>query len=638
MTIVRFAVAALAAALALSVQAQTLPMRAGESRPAANAAAKSSEAARTARMRVDGAPARRVELAKPAASELRRLVELNGGDSAIASPGRPQFIGFGRDVPAGARVVALDAAAWTSAAEGMRTLRVEVASPGAAALRVAIRLPAMPPGATVRFAAAGDTATRYAVPASEVAGATLQFGEYWSPVIDSERVAIEIDMPADARVAGATLEIARLSHLVVGATASRAEELKLLQDVGGSGPCNLDYQCAAPQDQATWNAADATGKLVFTTEYGSTARCTGTLLNDTTSSGTPYLFSASHCFENAYRAANLQVWWFFDSASCGSLQPGAYTVQTGGAALLGRSRDWDWALLRLNGAPPEAVWFSGWNAETLPASSPVEIFHHPRGDLKKWSQGVSFTQVPVFIEPVTGGDGTFTRVMWTRGTTEGGSSGGALRWWNGEYLEVRGGLLGGDAYCENPAGSDYFSQFGAMLPLVRPYLTPNAVPADLFTVVEFYHPQLNHYFVTANPIEIGILDSGTLGWQRTGFTFLAYTGPGAGRSPVCRFYQRDNDSHFYSASPTECAQVQAGFPDWVLESPNVFYIGLPDPVSGACAAGTKPVYRFYHRPVVNHRFTTERTVANELNAAWDWTSEGYGPVSPYKAMCSPIGI
>ena len=56
-------------------------------------------------------------------------------------------------------------------------------------------------------------------------------------------------------------------------------------------------------------------------------------------------------------------------------------------------------------------------------------------------------------------------------------------------------------------------------------------------VVEYYNASLGKFFVTSFANEIALLDSGTVvGWERTGFRFLAYTGPGAGRSPVCRYY------------------------------------------------------------------------------------------------------
>lgn len=631
----RFAMAALAAVLAMPADAGPLATRADEFQPIPAVAKDAS----SQRMQLDTfTAARRVALARPEAAETRKLLALNGG-SAIAAPGRPQFIGYGRDVPASARRVDLAALGWTDLGDGRRVARIEVESPGAAGLRVALRLPSFDSDAIVRFAAPGSKQAPRSVPAGAIARATTQFGEFWSPVVDGARVAIEIEVPVSARLAGVALEVARLSHLVVSPSASRPAEAKLLSDIGDSDFCNIDFKCApAIQDQVAYNAAAATGKLVFTADSGGTARCTGTLLNDTTGSGKPYLFSASHCFESAYEAASLEVWWFFDSSSCDSLSPGAYQVQYGGAKLLARSRDWDWALLRLNGTPPGGVVFSAWNSATVQPSTEVEIFHHPSGDLKKWSRGTSYVQVPVDFGSAAGGGGLFTRVVWDLGTTEGGSSGGALRVFNGTSLEVRGGLLGGSASCSNPSGSDYFSQVGVMLPLVREYLTPDTVPSEFVPVVEYYHPALDHYFMTASPVEIAILDGGNPpGWQRTGFRFLAYAGPGAGRSPVCRYYQRDNNSHFYSADPAQCAQVAIMFPDWTFESANVFYMGLPNPSSGACGAGTHPVYRFYHPSVVNHRFPAEQTVANDLNATWGWIPEGYGPGPLYPAMCSPNG-
>lgn len=269
------------------------------------------------------------------------------------------------------------------------------------------------------------------------------------------------------------------------------------------GPPNGPFQ-----DPQTWNQAAATGKLVFTVPSGGTARCTGTMIYDEPGSFTPYLYGANHCFETAYEAFTLNVWWFFDATACGSpTTPGDYVVQTGGAALLGRSQDWDWALLRLNTMPPAGVYFSGWNAATVGSGIEAEIFHHPSGDLKKWSSGTTYGNVPVDFASAAGGAGLFTRVVWDQGTTEGGSSGGGLVTFDfAEYGYVlRGGLLGGDALCSNPTGSDYFSQFGSMLPLVRQYLTPGSQVPGLVVSVEYYHANLDHYFMTIDPNEIAAL-------------------------------------------------------------------------------------------------------------------------------------
>lgn len=160
--------------------------------------------------------------------------------------------------------------------------------------------------------------------------------------------------------------------------------------------------------------------------------------------------------------------------------------------------------------------------------------------------------------------------------------------------------------------------------------TPPAV-----AVVEFHHATRDHYFVTAAAAEIADLDSGVhQGWARTGLSFRAW--PAAtGGSPVCRFYlpPDDGDSHFYSASPVECDDVRARFPRFVFESSSVFHIGLPEAVTGACAAGTAPVYRVWsNRPDANHRYTTSAAIRAEMVAA-GWVAEGYGP--DLVIMCAP---
>ena len=176
------------------------------------------------------------------------------------------------------------------------------------------------------------------------------------------------------------------------------------------------------------------------------------------------------------------------------------------------------------------------------------------------------------------------------------------------------------------------------------YAIPNApVPPAAVPAVEYYHASLDHYFVTANPDEIGKLDSGYFqGWARTGYTFqvLAAAAPAtAGGSPVCRFYGNPAyglDSHFYSASPAECAQVKAKFPEqWIFESDNVFQVRVPDPTTGACPVGTVPVYRSWNnRADSNHRYTTNAAVQAQM-VAKGYVAEGYG--NPPVVMCASSG-
>lgn len=170
--------------------------------------------------------------------------------------------------------------------------------------------------------------------------------------------------------------------------------------------------------------------------------------------------------------------------------------------------------------------------------------------------------------------------------------------------------------------------------------TRPAAAADGRTAVEFHRASVDHYFLSSDPSEIAALDAGVFaGWARTGLAFgVQPPGDRAGerRSPVCRFYGRPAaglDSHFYSASPAECQAVIDRYgADWQLESTEVFVVALPDPATGACPAGTIPVYRVFNgRRDANHRYLTSIPLRDAMVAS-GWIAEGYGPGAV--AMCS----
>ena len=177
-----------------------------------------------------------------------------------------------------------------------------------------------------------------------------------------------------------------------------------------------------------------------------------------------------------------------------------------------------------------------------------------------------------------------------------------------------------------------------------PAITPPAKPV---IVVEYFHAEFNHYFVTILAAELAALDGGTQsGWARTGRHFYAWKSaadapPAA--SPVCRFYipPAQGNSHFYSASPAECAIVDAQFPIFDYESPEVMYVLLPDAATGACPGVTAPVFRLWNDPAShgrtdnNHRFTTDTTTRETMVAAGS-VPEGYGANGV--GMCAPIPL
>ena len=159
-----------------------------------------------------------------------------------------------------------------------------------------------------------------------------------------------------------------------------------------------------------------------------------------------------------------------------------------------------------------------------------------------------------------------------------------------------------------------------------------AAHAGTATVVEYYHPAIRHYFVTAYPDEAAMLDAGNVikGWVRTGGQFTVYTDPGPDRVPVCRFFGtpgKGPNSHFYTANANECAVVKQN-PGWTFEA-IAFYIPLP--IDNACPANTYPVWRsFFSDQIsdVNHRFTADLTAHTRMPRQ-KFDPEGL-------VMCAPV--
>lgn len=173
----------------------------------------------------------------------------------------------------------------------------------------------------------------------------------------------------------------------------------------------------------------------------------------------------------------------------------------------------------------------------------------------------------------------------------------------------------------------------------------STVPAGPITNVEFFNQGLNHYFLSGLQPDIDALDTGRIaGWARTGLSFKAFPSQasgGAGVNPVCRFLipPEHGNSHFFSASPAECATINAkigvdpNYSGYIDETDAAFFIALPNTTTGACPAGTIPVYRLWNqRADSNHRYTTSVDVKNQMIAA-NYVAEGYGPDAVI--MCAP---
>lgn len=177
------------------------------------------------------------------------------------------------------------------------------------------------------------------------------------------------------------------------------------------------------------------------------------------------------------------------------------------------------------------------------------------------------------------------------------------------------------------------------------YFTQAFAVSSAAPVIEYYAESLDHYFITAAPGDIAMLDAGAMGgWKRTGQKFKAWLRPGdapPNAKPVCRFYARVSNSHFYTGNADDCAYLKAlesneradaqargqPFQGWAFES-IAFYALVPE--NGQCAPGTSPVHRAYNNRAEqhdsNHRFTPDPR--QHLAMTMTWLDEGV-------AFCSP---
>ena len=188
-------------------------------------------------------------------------------------------------------------------------------------------------------------------------------------------------------------------------------------------------------------------------------------------------------------------------------------------------------------------------------------------------------------------------------------------------------------------GGNYAGQVGSGS-TVATITSPSLVAAADGVAVEFYNAALDHYFVTANPIEVAATQNGVAGpgWERTGGSFQT-----GGDTDVCRFYGSyapGPNSHFFAADGNECQglfdlQLDSADPrrattkSWNFES---FDFTTIRPSNGSCPPGTVAVYRAYNSGFArgvdsNHRISPDRAAIAAV-VARGWIDEGV-------VMCAP---
>ncbi len=387
--------------------------------------------------------------------------------------GAPAAIGFRRATMAGSKVFSAQPGITLQGSES-GVAKLSVLSGTAKALRVALDLSTLPADASIAVRGS-DEFTRIVVAGRVADLRKLNTADgYWTPTTQGERQYIQIMLPQVAGKAAVTVRINAVSHITIALSQLNTYALNM-QKVGQSGSCESNVVCQTGSDVALANTATSVARMIFT-DAGSSFLCSGTLLNDTNTSYTPNFYSAHHCISTQVVASSLNTFWFYDSPTCpNGTTVGSFVQLTGGAIYLFSDATIDGLLLRLNDAVPAGAVLAGWDANALADGASIVGIHHPAGDVKKVSRGLS---------KAAGCAATRSCVGWSQGTTEGGSSGSGLFTFASNQYYLRGGLYGGSSTCGNTGNvndsnnTDQYSRLSAMYASISQYLAPPAAASN----------------------------------------------------------------------------------------------------------------------------------------------------------------
>jgi len=239
---------------------------------------------------------------------------------------------------------------------------------------------------------------------------------------------------------------------------------------GESNSCEVNAKCDQGKNWFTYANAVAHIWIVDGIQGGF---CSGTLISNTKKDCTPLFLTASHCDgNNAYSNSNFSQWEFtfnYWRPICG----GGGTLNTSkvlkGADFQSRSYltipagqesgplYGDFLLLKLKDPASKLknwnVYMAGWDRSENITDSLWIDFHHPKGDVMKFTK---FSSIDSLGEFNTDSAGTHWEVHQAIGGVEPGSSGSGL--WTGTTGMLIGDLSGG-VTISNPCQVGHASQF-----------------------------------------------------------------------------------------------------------------------------------------------------------------------------------
>lgn len=359
-----------------------------------------------------------------------------------------QRYAVGRDI----QVTAQDGN-WYDLAEGKRLWVAEVVSTNALAVRLHFKDVHLPAGAELAVYGPSESDPARGVVKSgsslfdperhvehyEGSEARAQQSEFWTGNIFGDRVRIEYLAPAGAAADALPFAVDNLQHAYLDPVAKVG---KSLFDEKAAGPCHNNVAC-----YPEWADVARAVALITIPVGGGSGFCTGQLLNTSLAPDfTPYFLTANHCLSTSFEAAGSEVFWLYQSPSCGAPAPSLGSVPRSlGATLISTNDTSDYSLILVEGALPDGLFWAGWTSANISDGTPAVAIHHPNGDFKR----ISFAEKNGLCAS------NFLELDWTDGPTEPGSSGSGI--FRADTGQLFGQLFGGPSAC----GNESFDCYGA---------------------------------------------------------------------------------------------------------------------------------------------------------------------------------
>ena len=385
---------------------------------------------------------------------------------------------------------------WKRLENNAASMKLQVISPKAKGLRLGLEILSIPDEAELRFFSSSDNVSQV-ISGSEInidlSGRQKQHGLnsyskiFWSPIMKGEVIGLEIYLPPGVAARRLNISVPKLNHLLVSADKNESQDNKLMLVTPKVTTPENQYCGQAVACDQKWNTSRNSVVLIRFSDDLYSYSCTGTLINDASGSGTPYVLTSKACLlknrpSNEFDLSALETEWFYYEPFCGSGngQGGlndAHKRLTGGADILFESGDdktinTDAALLVLRKSPPIGVTFSGWTSLPQQIDSLAASLHNPSSLL--YFQFLSKAKVAEFLDCTspdyinnygrydcstasTGAqDGNFYKMDWLDGNYAGTLGGSGIFTEDGQYIF---GQLMGAEYSSCSSGVSHYGRF-----------------------------------------------------------------------------------------------------------------------------------------------------------------------------------